>query len=386
MHGPEFQDEASLKKALYWMYAALYQRRYAGSVDQKLEEDLNCLRRDYTPDTPPLQDLIDVLKEDAGDPEIVKTNVNSRGVNHPLYNMMNIVIRSKEGVDWAKGISLAKPYGKQYQVERHHIFPRSILEKNGYDTRNLFHNRLVHEIANRVPLTKKGNREIFDKKPIKYLPIVEKKFPGVLNKFFIPENKELWKLENYKAFLEKRRELIAEGINSFMKSLLKEEDEEIRDKSIQEIIEKGEGEKIEFKASLRWNLYTENYDKKLEKPTLKNICGFLNNKGGCLLIGVKDDGEIFGIEKDLEQLKNADKFQLHISNIISQNIGDGYLPYIKIEFENIEGKTVCVIKVDKGVKPAYCRYDSREKFYVRLGNFTKELSLSEATDYIKEKW
>src|SRR6056297_1710058 len=39
IYGPEFSSDKELKKALYWMYAALYRRRFTSSVDQKLEED-----------------------------------------------------------------------------------------------------------------------------------------------------------------------------------------------------------------------------------------------------------------------------------------------------------------------------------------------------------
>ena len=41
--GLRFQSEVVIRNILYWMYAALYQRRYSGSVDQKLEQDLKKL-------------------------------------------------------------------------------------------------------------------------------------------------------------------------------------------------------------------------------------------------------------------------------------------------------------------------------------------------------
>ncbi|MBL7108464.1 MAG: DUF262 domain-containing protein [Candidatus Cloacimonetes bacterium] len=215
-----FKNEKIRNKSLYWMYAALYNRRFTSSVDQKLEADLNALKEDYTPDIHPLDDLLTILEEDAGNPIISKGNINSRGVMHPFYNMMNIVIRAKGGVDWNYGINLSLPFGKNFSVESHHIFPQALLKRNGYDTVNLHHNRLVHEIANRVPLTKKANIEIFDKPPKEYLPILADKYPGNLEKFFIPQDRELWKVENYESFLENRRKLIANGINKFMKDLI----------------------------------------------------------------------------------------------------------------------------------------------------------------------
>ncbi|MEA1963932.1 MAG: hypothetical protein U9O41_02260, partial [Candidatus Aerophobetes bacterium] len=93
--------------------------------------------------------------------------------------------------------------------------------RNGYDTvNNQEHYNKVHEIANRVPLTQKSNMEVFDKEPSVYLPVVEKMNPSNLRRFFIPMNEALWKVENFGEFLDKRRKLLVEGINSFMDDLL----------------------------------------------------------------------------------------------------------------------------------------------------------------------
>jgi len=385
LYGPEFNSEYSMKKMFYWMYAALYKRRFTSSVDQKLEDDLNRLKPDYTPLIDPIDDLLDNLREDQGDPEVTKSNLCMRGIIHPLYDMANIVIRANGGFDWDKGINLSKPYGKKYRVECHHIFPHSVLLKNGYETTNLRHQKLVNEIANRVPLTRKSNMEIFTKEPREYFPALEKKYPGNLERFFIPMNKKLWKVKNFEGFLDKRRELIAEGINDFMKKLI-EGEKKREEEGILFLIKQNEGEKLEFKSSLRWNLHREDWDKNLENIVLKTITAFLNASGGQLLIGVRDDGTIFGIEKDMERFGNEDKFELHLSNIIESNIGKNFMPYIHIEFHEAEGKTICFVSVEKSPRPAYLKSGNQEQFFVRLGNHSKELTIGEAQDYIKEHW
>ena len=386
IYGPEFSSEKIMKKIFYWMYAALYQRRFSSSVDQKLEDDLNRLNPDFTPEVDPIDDLLVNLREEQGDPEITKANLNSRGIGHPLYNMTNFIIRAKGGFDWSKGINLSKPYGKKYKIECHHIFPQSVLEGNGYQKTNLHHYNLIHEIANRVPLTKKSNMEIFNKEPSEYFPVLEEKYPGNLNRFFIPMNKKIWEANNYEHFLEGRRELIADGINEFMKKLL--EDKEINDNSedIVNLIKKKESETLEFKSSLRWNLHLEDWDKKLEEVVLKTISSFLNSLGGRLLIGVKDNSTVFGIEKDIELFGNEDKYELHLSNIIENRIGNKFMPYIHIEFHKINENKICLVRVDKSPWPNYLKSDNREKYFVRLGNHSKELSIAEAQDYIREHW
>lgn len=385
IYGSEFSSEQVMKKMFYWMYAALYKRRFTSSVDQKLEDDLSCIKPDFTPEKDPIDDLLDNLREDQGDPEVTKSNLCMRGIIHPLYNMANIVIRAKGGFDWSKGINLSQPYGRKFKVECHHIFPHSVLLKNGFDTSNLHHLKLINEIANRVPLTKKSNMEIFTKEPREYFPLLEKKYPGNLERFFIPMNKKLWKVKNFENFLEKRRELIAAGINDYMKTLIESEEKQ-EEEDISLLIQKNEGENLEFKSSLRWDLKREDWNKNLEKVILKTISAFLNALGGRLLIGVKDDGTLFGIEKDLERFGDEDKFELHLSNIIESNIGKNFMPFIHICFHEVEGKKICMVKVDKSLRPAYLKAENKEQFFVRLGNHSKELGIQDAQDYIKEHW
>ena len=61
---------------------------------------------------------------------------------------------------------------------------------------------------------------------------------------------------------------------------------------IEHIIASGEGIRVEFKKSKR----------KLNKDAFDSICSFLNRDGGYLVLGVKDDGRIEGIDEDAVQL------------------------------------------------------------------------------------
>ncbi|MDP7265215.1 MAG: ATP-binding protein, partial [Candidatus Thermoplasmatota archaeon] len=59
---------------------------------------------------------------------------------------------------------------------------------------------------------------------------------------------------------------------------------------IRKLIEKGESETLEFKTTLRMNLYTKVKDKRIEQAVTKTIVAFLNSQGGTLLVGVSDKG------------------------------------------------------------------------------------------------
>lgn len=93
-----------------------------------------------------------------------------------------------------------------------------------------------------------------DNLPSIYLPRVLEKYPSALKAQFVPENPQLWEIQNYDAFLEERRRLIAGGINKFMEDLLKKGiPAEAGVKGIADIIAKGESNTLEFKSSLRWD-------------------------------------------------------------------------------------------------------------------------------------
>ena len=67
-------------------------------------------------------------------------------------------------------------------------------------------------------------------------------------------------------------------------------------KRLKEIIKKGEGSEIEFKESLF----------KLNKNTFESICGFLNRRGGHLILGVTDEGSIEGVvESETDKVVNS---------------------------------------------------------------------------------
>jgi ATP-dependent DNA helicase RecG len=57
-------------------------------------------------------------------------------------------------------------------------------------------------------------------------------------------------------------------------------------KKVLETIEQGEGLKIEFKESKN----------KLNRDVYETVCAFLNRNGGELFLGVKDNGEIIGVD------------------------------------------------------------------------------------------
>jgi hypothetical protein len=374
-------DDNIKRKLLYWFYAALMQQRYSSQVNQNLEIDLKAIYENNSPDA-----LIYALEEGEGVLNITSDSISGRTVGHPLYSIMNIVVRANRGVDWINNIDLSQPFGRDYAPERHHIFPWSQLIKSGYNPgTNLEHKRIVNEIANRITLTKAGNINIFDSPPEKYLLDVENRNPNTLKIFMIPQDQNLWKMENYKLFLQHRRSLIAEEIMKFMHSLLNQplDDVEIElDKLLT-----FESSTLEFKSALRYHLYKKEVDKEIEKSVLKTLCAFMNTSGGTLLVGVNDNAEIIGLENDYNSgLKNRDKWELHLTNLIKDQIGSPFMNYIGVCFKEKNGHEVAIIQVNKASQPAYLKRGKEEMFFVRTGNSSTPLPASEITQWINDNF
>jgi predicted HTH transcriptional regulator len=124
-------------------------------------------------------------------------------------------------------------------------------------------------------------------------------------------------------------------------------------------------------------------NKALRKSSLKTIAGFMNTDGGTLLIGIEDDGSIFGLEKDLSLVGSSqDKFEQTLVNTISDEIGPAFSHYYKTRFEPVDGKLVCVVEVDAVNDGVFVKGEKGKEFYVRVGNTTKSLDPADTHAYL----
>ncbi len=90
-----------------------------------------------------------------------------------------------------------------------------------------------------------------------------------------------------------------------------------------ELIAIGENSELEFKSSVRWDTVHQKINKALFDVIAKTITGMLNSNGGFLLIGVKDDGQILGVEQDVSTIKppTLDAYERFLIDSIRDYIG-----------------------------------------------------------------
>jgi hypothetical protein len=382
LHQEKFPSEKSIKHAVNWLYAALMWARYTAQTDQRLEHDVSLILREEAPWNTLREQIID----QRGRIEVKPSDFEGRGAQHPFYRVVHILAKAHGAVDWLNGLPLSKPYGPSYQIHNHHIFPQSVLYKNGYDPDNHLHRKVVNEIANIAFLTSSTNIWFSDQLPEDYLPEIEQRYPGALVKQFVPMDPVLWKVERYPDFLEARRELIARKLNEFMSSLIAEPEEK-RERSTEDLIRMEESATLEFKSTLQWDMVQNQQAKHLRQSVIKTVAAFLNSEGGTLLIGVDDDKVVIGLDQDLKLLGGSlDRFGQLLNSLVADNIGSRYARLIRLRAEGVNGKQVCVVDVNKAPEPAFVDGSRGKEFYVRFGNTTRALDPEETVRYTEDNW
>jgi hypothetical protein len=164
-------------------------------------------------------------------------------------------------------------------------------------------------------------------------------------------------------------------------------------KSTKKLISFGESPNTEFKSSLRVCFKANEPKDYIEHSCMKTIAGFMNTKSGSLLIGVADDKEVIGLDKDLNSFTSKDdlmdKFQTHLDNVIGKYLGNSAFSLIKVSFPELEGKLICRLDVSfRKSRPIYLKNKEKntEEFYVRRSASTISLSPSEMISYIENHW
>ena len=205
-----FKTDKERRSALYWLHNALIWGRYAGSADQKLEEDINIIKN--SGDTA-WSGMINKIIDQRGRVNLEANDLEGSGADGRIFNTFYVMLKHKGAQDWFTGVSLDSPEDSDFATHKHHIFPKALLVRNGYSEQNKIQNALMNEIANIAIITDITNIKISDKEPAKYFPGVEQKYPSALVNQLIPNSPDLWSAESFLDFLKARRELLAHEIN-----------------------------------------------------------------------------------------------------------------------------------------------------------------------------
>ncbi len=381
-------NDAEIRKLVKWFYYSQIRTRYVSQLPQKLDRDLRTIKESKNP----FDELLAVIEEERR-LEITPDEFVGRSISHPLFGLLRWYLKSRNAVCFTTGVALRQAMGKKYALENDHIFPYSKLKAQGYGQENRLKYSLAQELTNRAILTQIANRTKSAADAKVYLADVKDRFPNSLALQCVPEDPTLWEIENYEAFLQTRRTTLASHLNAFLTGITDTKPPEAAI-TLEELIAEGEDDELEFKSSLRWDFKELATNKKLEEVVVKTVAAFANSQGGTLLIGVSDSGEILGLEGDYLSLggANRDKFELHLRNLLSSAFGAAFVSSkLKVLFPAIGEVEICQVDVQPSAKPLVLTVKDKngvgqEKFYVRSGNSSQELSLAEMPPYLAERF
>lgn len=152
-----------------------------------------------------------------------------------------------------------------------------------------------------------------------------------------------------------------------------------------ELVTGGEQQFVEYKSSLAWDYHQQRANKALRQPVMKTLVAFMNSSGGFLLIGVDDEGKILGLEPDLQTLRKPtlDAFETAFNMAFNKMIGVEYRQNVDVAFPEIDGKPICLLRVRPSAHPSFLMEMGNEKFYIRAGNASQSLTISQANRYIQ---
>ena len=129
--------------------------------------------------------------------------------------------------------------------------------------------------------------------------------------------------------------------------------------SLENLLEQGESQTLEFKRSLR-----------LRREGLEALCAMVNADSafGIVIFGVENNGSVCGIEQgNLDQTQRS----------LSQAIDSGFDPPIAVQIEigELNDRQILVLRAERSRSVPYHEYDGRA--WIRQGTETRRLTLSQ---------
>jgi len=361
----------------FWRISLSY--RYSSSTESKLAQDIKRIDQILQEKRPDYDELKVFLNSPQ---DLIETGFSAGNSYCKAVLCLLAYYEPKDFRDNGKVILdnswLKMANSKNY----HHFFPKSYLKKQGIGNENSIVNiTLVGADLNK--------RKIRAKAPSIYIQDFMDENEGLTNsiKSHLIDSIDEFGIhsDDYSVFLEKRAKVIFKALKNRIELKNKEV---VEDPELKELILIGENEKLELKSTLRYDLRENKVNKKLEFVIAKTVSAFLNSDGGILIIGVDDDSNALGLEKDIQTLskQDIDGFELHLRNIIKKHLGSNFEKYLKVTFPTIDEKTICKIQIFKSGKPVFAIFEGKENFYVRNGNSSIPKNRAEQSEYERLHW
>jgi hypothetical protein len=156
-----------------------------------------------------------------------------------------------------------------------------------------------------------------------------------------------------------------------------------------DLIAGGEGARVEFKSSLGLGLTKEKRERTY-RECAQAVAAFMNSDGGTLVIGVRDNGDVIGVECDSRSGAGAmpfssDQYEQRLRSVLSNLLGAVAAASVRVCFVGHGAATVAVVKCNARHTDVYVRDGNKNRFFIRSGNTTRELDAKETLEYLAQR-
>ena len=392
--------QSELREAVArWFFMSALTGRYTGSPETILESDLR--RFSEATDADEFVAVIDhVVETQLTDdywkvtlPDQLESSASWSPYLFAYYASLNL-LDGKALFSNMKINDLFDPGLKQTKspVERHHLFPKAYLNSIG-----ITGSVRTNQLANYAFVEWADNIAISDSKPAEYFPELFDALPETdqENAAFLHALPVGWEHMDYFEFLRERRKMMA--------AVVKAGFEHLRSggsvtplsagatalPTVSDLLRQMETQVVEFKQTARASMENDAPEKVINEGVVKTVGAFLNTSGGTLGIGITDDGDIVGLQPDLDfKRQDLDGYQNWLSGLLINSIGGGVIgANTSIRIESVGSEVVCLVDVLPSSQPVYAKTTKgNECFYVRVNNTTRMLEGRQIVDYINDHW
>ena len=197
----EFKEELSK-----WLILASQEKRYTGKLESELYEDTKTIEEG--------SGINGLMKNLEGEYSSSALDENYENRHITMLLLLYQKLRTK---DWNLDERPRIPEIMEINPDDlhiHHIFPKEFLERRKYGEE-------WDNVANITIISRSANEKIKFRDPKDYLKELYEVDPELLEKHFIPTDKELWDINRFSEFLEERRELIKNAIEKELRIKVK---------------------------------------------------------------------------------------------------------------------------------------------------------------------
>lgn len=188
-----------------WLLLASVRGYFSGDRQTRLDDAFKALK-----DNPTFKRLWEHTRKHKRMKKLEAKDFEVRQSNGPLMALYISFLRNHNARDWSNNTPLdGTVKGHNADLQVHHFFPKSLLRKHRFEP------SCINTFANYAILSKDANLDVGSEEPAAYFSRLNVSTDD-LHAQCIPQEEQLWRVDQYSSFIEARRELLAKQCNEFL--------------------------------------------------------------------------------------------------------------------------------------------------------------------------